>query len=226
MRPFDQSDASRPDQHLPEPLPAEPFTLVASWLDEATRLKVAPNPNAFTLATIDPDGRPAARILLCKGLDPRAGWIEFFTNYTGRKGLALGANPRAAACFFWDTLDRQVRIEGTVARCPEARSDEYFASRPWESRIGAWSSDQSRPIQSRAAMAAKVDQTMRRFGIDPANPPKPGAEPAIPRPPHWGGFRLTADRVELWVSGIGRVHDRAVWARDGRGEWSATRLQP
>jgi pyridoxamine 5'-phosphate oxidase len=199
-----------------------------AWFNDAMARAGQPNPNAFTLATIDPDGRPAARILLCKAIDPSAGAIVFFTNYTSRKGEALLANPQAAACFHWDALDRQVRIEGRVSKVSDAVSDDYFASRPLESRIGAWASEQSRPVASRAQMQDRVAQTMRRFGLDPDRPPAPGV--AIPRPPHWGGFSLLADRVELWVSGPGRVHDRAAWTRAlvaGRGgPWRATRLQP
>ena len=232
QRPFDQTDAVRGRESLPEPLPADPFPLFASWFHDAHTQQSQPNPNAFTLATVDPDGRPSARILLCKAIDPGAGFIEFFTNYSGRKGVALDSNPRAAACFFWDALDRQVRIEGLVTRCPDARNDEYFASRPWESRIGAWASDQSKPIASRAGMAAKVTAAMKRFGLDPDQPPV--GPVTIPRPPHWGGYRLYAERVDLWVCGVGRVHDRAAWTRTltprppafAAGPWSATRLQP
>ncbi len=228
--PFDQSDAPGGREFLPEPLPADPFPLFLSWFQDAAKQKLQPNPNAFCLATIDPDGRPAARTVLCKAIDPRAGFVEFFTNYTGRKGAALGANPRAAACFHWDHAELQVRIEGQVVRCSAQRSDEYFASRPWESRIGAWASDQSRPIASRADMSARVEAVMRRFGVDPSNP----ATASIPRPAHWGGYHLYADRVELWVCGPGRIHDRAAWMRTltprppafGSGAWSATRLQP
>jgi len=224
------------DQSLPEPLPPDPFPIFKAWLDDATARKVLPNPNAFSLATIDPDGAPSARIVLCKGLDPAAGFIVFYTNYDGRKGRALAANPVAAACFHWDVFERQVRIEGPVTRSPAPESDAYFATRPWLSRVGAWTSRQSEPIASRAALSAQLDDTLRRFGIDPAAPPPADATIDIPRPPNWGGFRLWARRVELWVGGSGRLHDRAVWTRDltptpdGAGftatPWTSTRLQP
>lgn len=235
MAGFDQSDApARPGDGpmLPEPLPSEPFGLFAGWFDEACGRGVTANPNAFTLATVDPNGHPSARIVLCKGVDPVGGSISFFTNYTSRKSQAIEAHPRAAAVFFWDALDRQARLEGPVAKVPEAESEAYFASRPWQSRVGAWASEQSRPIASRGAMLERVAAAMRRFGIDPANPPADGASVAVPRPAHWGGWRLVADRVELWLSGAGRVHDRAVWTRrlDGdrrvTGAWTSTRLQP
>lgn len=237
MASFDQSDApprSGGTAQLPEPLPVEPFGLFAAWFDEACGRAIQPNPNAFCLATVDPDGHPSSRMVLCKAVEPGIGAISFFTNYTSRKSRALGAHPRAAAVFFWDALDRQARLEGPVTRLPEAESDAYFASRPWQSRVGAWASEQSRPIASRGAMLERVRAAMVRFGVDPANPPADSARVEIPRPPHWGGWLLLADRVELWVGGAGRLHDRAVWTRTagsgGRdqitGPWVSTRLQP
>lgn len=234
--PFDQADSLAGDDHLPDALPTDPMPLFKAWFDEAAAKKVQPNPNAMTVATVDPDGKIGARILLCKEVDVATGSIVFFTNYTGRKSVAIDAGSRAAVVFHWDVLDKQVRIEGPVVRVPGAESDAYFASRPWESRVGAWSSDQSKPVGSRAEMRAKVEAAMRKFGIDPARPPS-GADAAkivIPRPPHWGGYRVWAERMELWISGVGRVHDRAAWTRgltrsgDGYrgGTWGATRLQP
>jgi pyridoxamine 5'-phosphate oxidase len=211
--------------------------LFTQWFDEAHARRVQPNPNAFTLATVDADGTPSARVVLCKGIDAAAGYIVFHTNYNGRKGRALAANPRAGVCFHWDALDRQVRIEGPVTRSPEAESDAYFLTRPWLRRVGAWTSQQSEPVASRAALVEQLEATMRRFGIDPSNPPPPDSTIEIPRPPHWGGVRIWARRVELWVGGSGRLHDRAAWVRELRpdgsgagyvqdGLWSATRLQP
>ncbi|MBX3402751.1 MAG: pyridoxamine 5'-phosphate oxidase [Phycisphaeraceae bacterium] len=241
---FDQSDPRAGwgvDQLLPESLPADPFPLFVSWFNLARDRRVQPNTNALSLATIDADGTPAVRIVLCKDIDSAAGSFTFHTNYRGRKGRALDANPRAAAAFHWDTLDLQARFEGLVARASAAESDAYFATRSWMSRIGAWSSDQSEPVASRAAMLARVDATLRRFGIDPANPPAPEARVDIPRPPHWGGFRFVAASVELWVGSKVRLHDRACWQRPlaetrdasgrvvnaaGAGPWVATRLQP
>jgi len=230
--PFDQSNAPGGQECLPEPLPSDPFPLFRMWWNEAHLKKVQPNPNAMTVATLDADGRIGARILLCKEVNDAAGYLVFYTNYTSRKGLALGANARAALVFHWDTLDRQVRVEGSITRSPAEESDAYFATRPWQSRIGAWASDQSKPIGSRAAMQDKIAQTMRRFGIDPANPQGEGV--LIPRPPHWGGFRVWAQSIELWAAATGRLHERAAWTRtlspgpqgfEG-GPWRATRLQP
>lgn len=236
---FDQSDAMAIDQSLPETLPAEPFRLFQGYFDKAAKLQVQPNPTVFALATIDADGAPSVRMVLCKTINTERGYIVFHTNYQGRKGRALAANPRAAACFHWDDLDVQVRIEGLATRSPVPESDAYFLTRPWARRVGAWTSDQSEPIASRAALEAKLEATMRRFGLDPANPPGDGVSVNIPRPPHWGGTRIWATRVEVWLGSRARLHDRAVWTRtleaaevDGvpgyqaRGPWSVTRLQP
>lgn len=214
--PFDQSDvqaAGRQAERLPDPLPENPLPLLVSWFDEAAALAVQPNPNAMTLATVDAEGRPAARIVLCKEIDAERGTVAFYTNYTSDKGRQLAAMPYAALVMHWDVLDRQVRLRGPVTMVDGEESDAYFASRPWSSRIGAWASDQSSPIEGREAMRAKVVKTMLRFGIDPENPPAENAEVQIPRPPHWGGYRLYIERLELWTSGAGRVHDRAVWER-------------
>lgn len=224
--PFDQSDGPASQEHLPDQLPVDPMPLCRRWFDEACSKKVQPNPNAFTLATLDPPPRSriAARIVLCKEMDP-GGSIVFYTNYTGRKAIALDANPHAAALFHWDTLDRQIRIEGPVTKTTPAESDAYFATRPRESQIGAWASQQSRPIESREAMRGRVADAMARFGA---------GSPSIPRPPHWGGYRIWAERIELWVAGDARIHDRAAWSRTltaagtgfASGPWTATRLQP
>ena len=226
------ADIYAPPELLPEPLPDDPMPVVSAWLDEATRRKVQPNPNAIALATIGPDGHPQCRIVLCKGLSSERGWITFFTNYDSRKGESLATHPRAAATMHWDDLDRQVRIEGPVERVSGAESDAYYATRPVESRLGAWASDQSRPISSRQAMLDKVDQTARRLGLTPDMIRSNTA--SIDRPANWGGFRLWAERVELWMAGPGRVHDRAVWTRSVTpfagemkcGTWESTRLQP
>lgn len=218
-----------PNDFLPEPLPASPLEIFADWFGEARARAVQPNPDAMVLATIGADLRPAARVVLCKRIDP-AGYIVFFTNYESRKGKELTAYPRAAAVMHWDTLHRQVRIEGTVVRSPERESDEYFASRALASRIGAWASKQSQPLASREALAQEVERVAQHFGLDPL-----AASGDVPRPPHWGGFRLWIDRLELWVEGPGRIHDRAVWTRDltstdeysfAASAWRATRLNP
>jgi pyridoxamine 5'-phosphate oxidase len=226
-----------PTELLPDPLPAEPLQVAQDWLEVAWKKAFTPNPNAMTLATSTGDGRPSARIVLCKDIVPRPGYVVFYTNYRSRKGHELGDNPRAAAVLHWDALHRQVRIEGIVDYAPAADSDRYFASRALQSRVGAWASAQSQPIASRADLLGAVAGAARRFGI-PVSLTEIDAGPSnadVPRPPHWGGYRLWADAVELWVEGAARIHDRARWSRtltkraDGgvdAGPWSVTRLQP
>jgi pyridoxamine 5'-phosphate oxidase len=224
-------------EHLPDDLPAEPLTLVAAWLQQATRAGVQPNPNAMVLATVDAQGAPSARVVLCKEIRPDAGFITFFSNYSSRKGAELAANSRAAVVMHWDTLRRQVRLEGRVTQTTAAESDAYFAARAWQSRIGAWASQQSAPIASRAELRRAVELAAQRFGtpsptISDDATPDPGV--VIARPPHWGGYRLWVDAAELWVEGASRLHDRARWTRNLQpvaggfkgGPWSATRLHP
>jgi pyridoxamine 5'-phosphate oxidase len=209
---------------LGNPLPAEPLMLASEWLAEAWRRRLQPNPNAMTLATATPEGWPAARIVLCKDVVGMPGYVVFYTNFQSRKGLELANNPRAAAVMHWDHMHRQVRIEGLVQTAPAADSDAYFASRALQSRVSAWASAQSQPVASREALLAAVEAATQRF-----------ASGDVPRPSFWGGYRLWADAVELWVAGEARIHDRARWTRslqlgaDGSvrpGPWSVTRLQP
>ncbi len=218
-----------PNDFLPDPLPASPLAIFTQWFAEARSRAVQPNPDSMVLATVGMDLRPSARVVLCKRIDP-AGCIVFFTNYESRKGRELATNPRAAAVMHWDALQRQVRIEGTVVRSPVAESDEYFAGRALASRVGAWASRQSEPLASPQALAQEVQRVAQRYGVDPQ-----AASGAIPRPPHWGGYRLWIERLELWVEGPGRIHDRAVWTRDlapadeftcTGSAWQATRLNP
>jgi pyridoxamine 5'-phosphate oxidase len=204
---------------LPEPLPSDPLPLVAAWMgDAAARIR---NSTSMALATVDPDGRPTARMVICRGFDPRAGWLVFYTDRDSDKGAALAAHPRAAVIFHWDLFERQIRIDGPVTHAPEADSDAYWASRPPDARVAATASEQSRPLASRAALLARVAQVARHGG-------------EISRPKRWGGYRVWAERVELWVGQPARVHDRARWQRalaaDGDGfaggPWTATRLMP
>jgi pyridoxamine 5'-phosphate oxidase len=226
---------------LPDPLPAEPLHVVNRWLAESWQLRQQPNPNSMVIATVGPDGQPSARVVLCKEIVPQPGYLVFFTNYLSRKGQQITQNPRAAAVMHWDALHRQVRIEGPVVKAPEADSDAYFASRPWQSRLGAWASAQSEPIGSRKELQAAVAKAAQRFGTPAPDSASSltDADIVVPRPPHWGGFHLWADSVELWVEGEARIHDRARWTRtlseaaygqmDGymnTGPWTSTRLQP
>ncbi len=222
---------------LPEPLPADPLLIAEDWLRQAWDAHQQPNPNAMVLATSTPEGRPSARVVLCRGIVPQPGYIVFYTNYLSMKGKQLKDNPRAAAVLHWDALHRQVRVEGPVTFTPAADSDRYFAARTWPKRIASWASLQSEPLSSRAALIQSLTDTAERFGtpVPGASDASAGEDHEVPRPPHWGGYRLWADAVELWVEGDARVHDRARWTRalarqsDGSfqaGAWSATRLQP
>jgi pyridoxamine 5'-phosphate oxidase len=215
---------------LPEPLPANPLVTAAHWLQQAWADADQPNPNAMVLATTGDDGQPSARVVLCKEIASELGYILFYTNFDSRKGAELNTNPRAAVVFHWDHRHRQVRVEGRVSPTSAADNDAYFKTRAWQSRLGAWASHQSQPVASRTALAAAVAEQARRFGIPYAGPGS--AEPEnvtaeVPRPANWGGFRLYAHAVELWVEGEFRIHDRARWTRAGADQpWSATRLQP
>jgi pyridoxamine 5'-phosphate oxidase len=215
---------------LPDPLPRNPLVVAADWLARAIADARQPNPNAMVLASADLRGQPSARVVLCKGIETEQGCILFYTNYRSRKGSELEHNPRAAAVFHWDHVHRQVRIEGQVEAMSEDENDAYFHSRAWQSRLGAWASQQSEPLADRADLTAAVAAQAKRFGIPYAGPGSPEPENVsvdVPRPPNWGGFRLRAAAVELWVEGEFRIHDRARWTRTlPHGPWSSTRLQP
>ncbi len=221
---------------LPDPLPSNPLELAAAWLVQAQQEAAQPNPNSMVLATVGSQGHPSARVVLCKEIAAQQGCLLFYTNYRSRKGSELSVNPRAAVVIHWDHLHRQVRAEGAVEMLSDAENDAYFRTRAWQKQVGAWASQQSQPVDSREALTAAVAREARRLGIPYAGPGS--AEPeqisvSVPRPPNWGGYRLRADAVELWVEGEYRIHDRARWTRslaDGRRDplspWSATRLQP
>ncbi len=188
-----------------------PFSLFAAWFADAQKSEVN-DANAMSLASIDPDGQPSVRIVLLKAWDARG--FVFYTNFDSRKGTALRANPKASLNFHWKSLRRQVRIDGTAEVVSDAEADAYFATRPRDSQIGAWASDQSRPLQSRAAFDARIaDITARYAGSD------------IPRPPHWSGFRVVPATLEFWQEIEFRLHHRRLFARSGDG-WTETLLYP
>ena len=189
----------------------DPIVEVRRWLQAAVDAAL-PTPNAMTLATIDGRGRPAARIVLLKEIDARG--FVFYTNYDSRKGRDLAAHPSAALVLFWEPMHRQVRIEGTVERITAAESDAYFASRPRGSQLGAIASPQSQPLPSREALEAKVAEVARAHGDGP-----------LPRPAHWGGFRVVPDAIELWQGRPSRLHDRVAY-RLASGAWHRDRLAP
>jgi pyridoxamine 5'-phosphate oxidase len=223
---------------LPDQLPNDPMHWAAAWLAHAEEQAVQRNPNAMSLATCGSDARPAARMVLCKEFHADPGYLVFYTNYKSSKSRQIHENPNVAVLFHWDQLGRQVRIEGQAVRSPEAESDAYFATRDWGSQLGAWGSDQSAPLESRNALLAQVSKRALQLGVNVAR--NLGSiigsdHPVIPRPPHWGGFRVWASQVELWIEGKDRIHDRARWQRALQrqdddtfivGDWSGTRLQP
>lgn len=187
---------------LPTPLPQEPMQLLNAWVDEAMTAKAKPNPNAMSLATVKNDGQPSVRVVLAKEINTEAGYLVFYTNYDSPKGNEIAQNPRAAISMHWDYAGRQIRGEGLLVKSPESESDRYFASRDRGSQVGAWASLQSQPVESREALKARFAAAQERFS---------GAD--VPRPPHWGGYRLWLTTVELWLSRESRLHDRAKWTR-------------
>jgi pyridoxamine 5'-phosphate oxidase len=195
------------DEDASDPDPLKQFE---TWLKQAIDAQL-PEPNAMTLATVGEDGRPSTRIVLIKGYDERG--IVWYTNYRSRKGRELAAHPFAALQFHWVELERVVRIEGRVEKTSAEESDAYFASRPLDSRIGAWASPQSEVISSRAVLVANAAKYGAQFALNP------------PRPPHWGGFRLQPDRWEFWQGRKSRLHDRLRYRLDA-GRWRRERLAP
>lgn len=223
---------------LPTELPDNPMHWAEAWLIEAIEKAVQRNPNSMTFVTCSGDSQPSARVVLCKEFVADPGYVVIYTNYKSDKAREVAENPNVALVFHWDTLGRQIRIEGEALRSPDDESDAYFASRDWGSQLGAWGSDQSAPLESRAALIAQLSKRAMKLGLGVATNLKSVAisdRPIIPRPSHWGGFRVWARRVELWVEGSDRIHDRARWERSlvrnpdhsfSTGVWSGTRLQP
>ena len=181
------------------------------WFDQARHAEL-PEPNAMTVASVDADGKPSARIVLIKEVTNQG--FVFFTNYDSRKGQALTQNPQAALLFFWPELERQIRVEGTVEKLSEEASDEYFHSRPLDSRIGAWASPQSQVISGRSVLVAKAAEYALKFALNP------------PRPPHWGGFRVKPQALEFWQGRPSRLHDRIRYTQQAYGMWKIERLAP
>lgn len=192
-------------------LSPDPWPLFAAWFDDAKRNETS-YPDAMTLATLGADSALTARTMLMKDFDDRG--IVFYTNRQSRKGAQLAETPRAGVCFYWKSTQRQVHMEGTITQVDAAESDAYFATRPRDSQLGAWGSQQSRPLESREALLQRVAELDKQYeGV------------AVPRPPHWGGYRLIPSYVEFWQEGEFRLHDRFAY-RQENGAWRIERLNP
>ena len=191
--------------------PKDPIATFLAWLEDAAASEPR-DPTAAALATVGEDGMPSVRMVLLK--DASAAGFVFYTNYESRKGRQLLAHPKAAMVFYWKSLDRQVRVEGAVERVDAADADAYFASRPRESRIGAWASQQSRPLEGRFELEKRVAQFGLKYAIG-----------EVPRPPYWSGFRVVPRMIEFWQGSAFRLHDRLVYHRNGAG-WRTERLYP
>lgn len=189
----------------------DPIVQFGQWMNEAIAAEV-PEPTAMCLSTADSAGRPSSRMVLLKGFDAKG--FVFFTNYNSHKGRELAENPYAALNFFWPELERQVRISGTVDKVSPEESDEYFKTRPFTSRVGAWASDQSEVIDSRMVVAARAAKLMVRY-----------ASGNVPRPPHWGGYRVVPDEIEFWQGRESRLHDRILYKLVDNS-WQTARLAP
>lgn len=205
-REYSLQQLNKKDAH---PNPFEQFTL---WFDQAVAAKL-PEPNAMTLATATSDGKPSARMVLLKDYDERG--FVFYTNYKSRKGQQLLANPWGAIAFWWTQLERQVRIEGQIEQVSAEESDAYFHSRPQDSQLGAWASEQSQVIDSREVLEQRLQQLKKEYETK-----------TIPRPPHWGGFRLIPVAIEFWQGRPSRLHDRLLYQRTAEGSWMIQRLSP
>lgn len=208
-----ESHGTQQDQHLDiEELNADPFIQFQEWFQAAHDADI-PDANAMILATSTSDGVPSARTVLLKGIDSSG--LVFFTNYESQKGRELAENPHAAIVFFWQPLGRQIRASGRVERVTQDESFEYFSSRHRGSRLGAWASRQSEPLESRKILLDRVQELSERY---------PGED--VPLPPHWGGYRILPEMFEFWESRESRLHDRFRYSRSDDGTWEIQRLQP
>jgi pyridoxamine 5'-phosphate oxidase len=209
--PVEHRDFTRSRLHEEE-LAADPFVQFQRWVNDAVAAHIL-DWETITVATASRDGAPSARTLFLRGADERG--FVFYTNYESRKGTQLAENPRAAMVIHWRELERQICVEGSVEKVDAAESDAYYASRPLQSQLGAWSSRQSQPLESAEALAERVEQFRAKF-----------AGGAVPRPAHWGGYRIVPTRIEFWQGGPGRLHDRFVYVKVNDGKWTWQRLNP
>lgn len=209
--PIEHRDFTRSRLHEDE-LNANPFVQFQHWADDAITARIL-DWETITVATATADGRPSARTLFLRGFDERG--FVFYTNYTSRKGQQLAENPHASMVIHWRELERQVIVEGNVEQISANESDAYYSTRPLQSQLGAWASQQSQPLASAEALAERVEQYRTKFAGQP-----------IPRPAHWGGYRIIPSRIEFWQGGPGRLHDRFIYLRQPDGSWKWNRLNP
>jgi len=210
-----------------------PLLLLQSWLNEAMELDLQPNPDTMAIATSNSQGLPNVRMVLCKEINTEEGYVVFYTNYNSVKSLEIKENPKCSALFHWDKLGYQIRIRGEILQSPDEENDAYFASRHLGSQVGAWASNQSDPVVDRQALDDQFRKILDRFNL--TNESITRNEQKIPRPPHWGGYRLWVEEIEFWLNQKDRLHDRLHFRRvltissegiETEKKWAVKRLQP
>ena len=218
---------------LSQSMTQNPLLLLQSWLNEAMELDLQPNPHTMAIATSNSQGLPNVRMVLCKEINTEEGYVVFYTNYNSVKSMEIKENPKCSALFHWDKLGYQIRIRGEILQSPNEENDAYFATRSLGSQVGAWASDQSNPVENRQALDDQFQQILDRFNL--TNESITRNEQKIPRPPHWGGYRLWIEEVEFWLNRKDRLHDRLHFKRSltisSKGietgdNWTVKRLQP
>jgi len=218
---------------LSQSMTENPLLLLQSWLNEAIKLDLQPNPDTMVIATSNPQGIPNLRMVLCKEINTEEGYVVFYTNYNSVKSLEIKENPKCSALFHWDKLGYQIRIRGEILQSPDEENDAYFASRHLGSQVGAWASNQSNPVEDREALDDQFKKILDRFNLTSESITR--NEQKIPRPPHWGGYRLWIEEIEFWLNQKDRLHDRLHFRRalaisnegiETEKKWTVKRLQP
>nr|ADI22443.1 pyridoxamine-phosphate oxidase [uncultured gamma proteobacterium HF0500_05P21] len=218
---------------LSQSMTQNPLLLLQSWLNEAMELDLQPNPDTMAIATSNSQGLPNVRMVLCKEINTKEGYVVFYTNYNSVKSLEIKENPKCSALFHWDKLGYQIRIRGEILQSPDEENDTYFASRHLGSQVGAWASNQSNPVEDREALDDQFKKILDRFNLTSESITR--NEQKIPRPPNWGGYRLWIEEIEFWLNQKDRLHDRLHFRRaltissegiETEKKWTVKRLQP
>ena len=218
---------------LSQSMTQNPLLLLQSWLNEAMELDLQPNPDTMAIATSNSQGLPNVRMVLCKEINTKEGYVVFYTNYNSVKSLEIKENPKCSALFHWDKLGYQIRISGEILQSPDEENDTYFASRHLGSQVGAWASNQSNPVEDREALDDQFKKILDRFNLTSESITR--NEQKIPRPPNWGGYRLWIEEIEFWLNQKDRLHDRLHFRRaltissegiETEKKWTVKRLQP